>query len=334
MIVKYGKKMDFRDLGRDAEFIEKAGLQNADISQRTYKNGTANIDCCPICKSGSMQSLKEINCFQWKKCEMCGHFFVVNVPIEVSGIYEAGNEAQTEAYISDELFKKRRLLISKPKAEFIDSIIPPKKTKGLWVDIGCGVGELLSEAALLGWETVGFEADPNEVEFARSHGIEVRQTYISGNFDTEISENLSNAKVVSIINVLEHISSPLDWLNNVVAHMSKGAYLAIEVPREPSLTALCNLLGLPYKHMMTAGHYHIFTEKSMEVIQTHCSLEIMAKWCFGNGFVDLINTALLLSGHDVNSAVIDTILEKTPDVQSAVDEAGLSEAMIVVFRVV
>jgi 2-polyprenyl-3-methyl-5-hydroxy-6-metoxy-1,4-benzoquinol methylase len=335
MILKYGKKIDFRKQGRDIRWIEVTALENTEISKKASKKASIHVNSCPICKSTNITPLKEINYFFWNRCENCGHFFVSNVPSEVSDIYEEGNQAQKTVYISEELFVKRKELISKPKAEFINSVIKQlnDRNNGLWVEIGCGVGELLSEVSLLGWETIGFEADPNEVEFARKHGINVVQIYVRDSFDKEVSDSLKKADVISIINVLEHIVDPLKWITNIISFMKKGSYLVIEVPRETSITAFCNLAGLPYKHLVTAGHYHIFSEKSMQIIQNHCKLENIAKWCFGNGFVDLLNTILWLSNAQVDAHLLDNILDKANDIQQKIDECGLSEAMLLVYRV-
>jgi len=335
MLEIYGKKMDFRDLGRDLGFINSAASHNSLISRRALENGIQEIEACPICKDANKTQIKEINGLLWNKCDYCGHFFVSNVPLDVSSIYDTGNEAQKQAYIDEELFNKRKKLIAKPKAEFIDSVITESASadKGLWIDIGCGVGELLYEASALGYDTVGFEADPSEVTFAKNHGLNVIQTYIGSNQDSSASEYLSNAKIVTAFNILEHIADPLSWMKNIVSQMCKGGHLVIETPREPSLTGFCNLIGLPYKHMVTAGHLHIFTEKSMEIIQSECSLETIAKWCFGNGFVDLINTALILSDIEINNSILNDIFEKGDGIQKSIDEAGLSEVLFTIYKV-
>jgi len=334
LVTKYSKEIDFRNLDRNLDFIKTAAEHNSSISNKAFRSGTYEIDKCPICSSLGTIFLKEINKFLWNKCETCGHFFVSNLPTEISLIYEVGNEAQQTAYISDDLFIKRRKMISKPKAEFINSVVPSTDRKGLWVDIGCGVGELICEASALGWETIGFDADPNEVSFANKNGINVEQMYISENkvFNADFLKYLGKAKVVSAINVMEHIIDPVSWLDKVVGHLSNDTYIAIEVPREPSITSLCNIIGLPYKHMMTAGHYHIFTEDSMQIIQNKLKLEAIAKWCFGNGFVDLINTALWLSSAEIEESVLTTVLDKSQEVQKTIDEAGLSEAMIIITK--
>ena len=334
MIQKYGKEVDFRGLGRNLEFIKAAASQAAEISLQAVSKGVNLIDICPICKSGEKVSLIEINGCQWVRCTSCGQLYVRNIPHDISKIYIEGNEAQKQAYISEELFNKRREMISRPKAGFIDSVVMIyQEEKGLWVDLGCGVGELLCEASALGWEPLGYDADPNEVDFAANHGVNVIQAYINEGLDEQVISNLSKATVVSIINVIEHVIDPISWIKQIVSHMRTGSYLVIETPREPSLISLCNLAGLPYKHMVTAGHYHIFTEESMKIIQQQCLMELVAKWCFGNGYVDLIYTLLMLSEHKIDSALIDIVLENSNSIQCKIDEVGLSEVMILVYKV-
>ncbi len=63
----------------------------------------------------------------------------------------------------------------------------------------------------LGWDTVGYESDINEVNFAKSMGVDLKLAFLS----SEDMSIVSGARVASAINVLEHIESPTEFVRAI-----------------------------------------------------------------------------------------------------------------------
>lgn len=137
--------------------------------------------------------------------------------------------------------------------------------------------------------------------------------------------------------MIEHVCNPREWISAISAHMRSGSYLVVDTPREPSLARLANIacLSYNYKHLIPPEHINIFTEESLGILANESGFGWVGRWCFGTGFVDLLNSLLLLSDNPDLSNLesnFDDIRQASNHIQKAVDESGLANAMLCVFR--
>ena len=99
------------------------------------------------------------------------------------------------------------------------------------LDIGCGWCQFLKHAKDGSWEVKGLDPSPEAAVYGASEGLNVHV----GGFDdfTAIAEPFS---CVILKNVLEHIVSPVDFLQNIADNfLAKNSLIQIEVPNEFSL---------------------------------------------------------------------------------------------------
>ncbi len=337
MIVKYGKPINFLELGRDLRYLREAGHRYAALCERMAKLESVIVDTCPVCRSTLYVPIASINGFAYRECGNCGHVYLQEYPADLYAIYEKSSE-QKALYISETAFRQRCAVIAAPKAAFINQAAE-RNEAGLWLDLGCATGELLMEAAALGWRTLGFDADQEEVRFAVERGLNVKAAFLDMmQLDASIVSALREADVVSLLNILEHVEDPCLWLQTLHSHMKPGALLAVEVPRAPSLTRVMNMacLSINYKYMIPPLHLHVFSESSLCKVWG-MGFDPLAKWCFGNGFVDLMNTALLLSdnphfANNADTSCFNDIWRVADTVQRTIDEQGLSDVMLWVLK--
>ncbi len=100
-----------------------------------------------------------------------------------------------------------------------------------WLDVGCGIGNLLEAAKGRGCACYGLDADTSLISWAKENisGIE---------FDTA---NLNNIPfdppfdVISADNVLEHIDNPRRFLDSIHNLLAEDGLLVIRVPNYNSL---------------------------------------------------------------------------------------------------
>lgn len=324
---KKGKSTNWKKLKRTAEWRQTI----ADVNKEKVKSMAVfqpEFSLCPICAGKQFHFFVEIYSCKYSQCESCGHIFMQPSfdVVAIKKLYSGeGGSVQTLTYLDDELFSKRVEQITAPKVEYCNSIIGVGR--GLWVDIGCGTGELLIAAQKTGWTVKGFEADVVEVDFARRRGIEVIQEYImEGNV-----HELKDAKVVSLLSILEHVNNPLELLKTIGGSLLKGAFVVFEVPRHPSLSSFVNLAfpHLPYRHICPPAHLHIFTEKSVEIMLNGAGLKAVGIWEFGQDVVDLILTAANNAGLK-ESDLIERMSVLAADLQKVVDEQSLSDSLFMV----
>ena len=202
-----------------------------------------------------------------------------------------------------------------------------EKQIGKWIDIGCGVGEVLLAAANAGWSAFGIESDLEECNYAKSKGLNVINEYLPGDAFARL---LKGVQVVSLFNVLEHIFDPKQFLRNITNALDDG-FVIFEVPRHPSLSSLSSELfpNMACRHIYPPDHLHIFSDRSTNLLLEGTGFVIVGKWYFGQDFFDLICSAGANQGLATNS-VWTEIASIAPKVQQVIDDEGLADTVIVV----
>ena len=112
-------------------------------------------------------------------------------------------------------------------ADFFRSIarkVHTFKTSGKWLDIGCGSGYLLREAARLGYECTGI--DVNE-DFKAGDGIR----FLNADLDSAELER-DYFDIVSMVNVIDHIPNAAEILKKVNSLLKSGGLFFIHVQNE------------------------------------------------------------------------------------------------------
>lgn len=324
---KKGKEINWKDLNRNMDWRTETAKKKRKIAEGSavFQN---KIDC-PIC-SGSYEEFVEIYGYKYVECKSCGHIFM-NPPIteeKVKQLYSGkeGSSMQDHAYINKEVFETRIKQIAQPKVSYCNSIID---RRGLWVDIGCGVGELLVAAKNTGWKVRGIESDAREVEFAKGYDLDIVQDYVT----VDNTENLKDANVVSMINTLEHINKPCEFLKAVSSAVSEGTYVVVEIPRHPSLSSFVNLMfpRISYRHICPPDHLHIFTEKSLEIMLKDAGLEPVSMWEFGQDILDFILSAST-NIQKGKTDFINKIASLAPELQKVIDEKSMSNVIFMVTK--
>jgi Methyltransferase domain len=311
-----------RSLSRTIEWRREMGRRHEESARRLRP--ALVVERCPACEGTEHALFVVVFGFSYHECAGCGHLFLHNPPAPdaIATLY-AGTTQQTPIYVGEEVFRRRIEQIARPKADFCrEHVAPP----GIWFDVGCATGELLSAARELGFTPHGCEADSAHVEFARAQGFDV----IAGYVDAVPPELVARARVLSLLNLLEHIPSPRSWLERLTAPLESGAHLLIEVPRHPSLSSFSNLLhpDLASRHIYPPDHLHIFTEASLEHVLRACHLEARALWVFGQDYQELLYSSAANAGLR-ESAFFHRLADASASIQRAIDAENLCDVLLV-----
>lgn len=159
------------------------------------------------------------------RCRECGTVQQPALPRgeELVGLYREMEDAD---YLVQEAGRRRtarRLL------ELVGRHVPA----GRLLEVGCGHGLLLDEAARLGYEAVGLEPARSAAAHAReAYGLDVRELTVE---DPTLDDERYDAIVLA--DVLEHVEDPNAALDRCTALLADGGVLLVVTPDPSSPTA-------------------------------------------------------------------------------------------------
>jgi 2-polyprenyl-3-methyl-5-hydroxy-6-metoxy-1,4-benzoquinol methylase len=229
---------------------------SAPSSPTTFQQPT-----CPGCLSQSGQSyLKKFALFM-SRCTKCELVFTYPAPTleEVSPRY-------AQAWFENEYLPSFGINPSAPNCEhlrqrFLEelSFFDRYKKSGKLLDIGAGAGIFLWHARDRGWQVDGVELSEYGVNFARQHfGIQLvngtlqQSSYAPGSFD-----------VVTLQDVIEHISNPFEMLSDVNRLLRPGGIVSLATPNFSSLGRVIYqddwALISPVEHLCLFNKKSLFT---------------------------------------------------------------------------
>ncbi len=329
MKIRRGKQIDSEHLKRNLDKV--ASIKDATAFSSAISKGDI-LEHCPICRSVDAKDIVEIYGFLYRECLGCGTAFVVNPPAEDqlqaayrSDYYTAVNK---KLLANDQIIEYRVRQIAVPKVAFVKENITSKKNT--WLDVGCGVGEILSAAKNQGYEVLGLEANPMESEYGRkTFGIEVRNEYVS---ESTLGDYAGRYGVVSLFSVLEHVLSPNAILNDVARIQAKGDNLVVEVPHYPSIS-VASQISFPEqvnRMMHPPLHLFLFPLRALQSMLGAYGYEVKAAWFFGQDFYEMFSTLGLFNKDLNDSALHHALAPLVNDFQKVIDEHGLSDEVLIV----
>lgn len=325
--IKYGKRVNFAQLNRTIEWRKEISKSQADLAKKVISECDV-LENCPVCNNYEKTQVGMVYGFPYNECRQCNHVWSELIPNfdKIKNLYSGEGTEQTSQkaiYMSDEYFEKRIEMISFPKAKWASDFF---NEKGLWVDVGCATGELLTSAKRLGWETLGIESDKQQVEFARTKGHRVFEGYLTKD---NMGELLNSARIVSMLNLLEHLPDPYGWFESVVKATADDCSFVIEVPKHPSVSSFVNQMfpENSYRHMYSPDHLHLFSMNSLKKISEDFNLKPLGVWHFGQDIESLVYSIMMEKGDmKGNVNVIKNIL---PYLQNSLDQVECSDIVCI-----
>jgi SAM-dependent methyltransferase len=332
-----GKPLSVKQLGRDLDWklkMAEATRESADRVLRDFKS--SKLQKCPICQSTAFDPFLEVYGFLFVQCRECTHIFSQLLPDQEAmySIYGGKDQPklQHRVYLDPELFEIRAREIATPKVKHVtDFIGAPTANQNLWVDVGCSTGEIIAAAKNLGWSAQGFDTDPDEIAFANERGLNAECKLIDRSNAPMI---LGKARVVSFLNLLEHLSDPMGWFKVFSDHIPSGSYAVIEVPRYPSLSALA-MFAFPeliHRYLNPPLHIHLYSEISLNQLLESGGFEIQDIWTFGQDYEEILNSMSAHTKTPVPRALLEALAAASPEGQRATDTSNLSDVMLVTAR--
>lgn len=132
----------------------------------------------------------------------------------------------------------------------------PKNVRVL--DIGCGFGETLAYHKARGCDAYGVDADENIRQGAEKFGYNMRVGLFDPNdYDPEFFD------YVTMDQVIEHVSDPVEMLSQVRKIMKPGGILVLSTPNSNGWGS--KVFGDKWINWHVPYHLHHFSKKSMQI---------------------------------------------------------------------
>lgn len=224
---------------------------------------------CPACK------LSEIKFYGCKKghdfwrCNNCDMVFIWPIPINLNDIYSKdyfvnssknGNFGYTN-YDSDK--ESMRSVFEK-----ILTDLEGKTNDRRLFDVGAATGYFLDLAKKRGWFTAGTEISAYAAQIANERGhqvccLDLDQLTVDSKFN-----------VVTMWDVLEHVSRPREYITKAGEILNEGGLLAINTINRSSLVA--RVMRLNWHLVVPPEHLNYFSQKSLRLMLEQNDFEIVS----------------------------------------------------------
>ena len=213
--------------------------------------GNERLSCvkdaqCPVVVDAAAFRVTDANYGQSAavyRCAVCG-FRQCTDFADVLSFYQKMDDPGYEASREPRALQAAKLL----------KLVKPHRKTGRLLDVGAGSGILVEVAGRAGFQAEGVEPSDWMVRRATEHGVTVHHGVlpmpgITGPYD-----------VVTLVDVIEHVSDPIDLLKQARAVMAPNAVGLVITPDVASLAA--RLMGKSWWHYRLA-HICYFERKTL-----------------------------------------------------------------------
>jgi SAM-dependent methyltransferase len=139
---------------------------------------------------------------------------------------------------------------------------------GTLVDVGCGMGALLTQARQRGWRGIGFDPSPSAVAEARAQGLEAYELAWPPCGVPDASVN-----AVVFLNVLDHLLTPFAALEEARRVLRPRGWVYVRVPNAPLHVAWSRVLSLVGVDDVTIMHLYGFGRRALRHHLTRLGFE-------------------------------------------------------------
>jgi len=236
----------------------------------------------------------------YKICTVCSH---------LNGEYEDTNAFCKAVYTSNdgkkyaenydsnslEEYNYRVSSIYMPKAEFLytslkNDLSNPNKLE--YLDFGSGSGYFVAALNSMGLKNIsGTEVSKVQVSLGNSMiGKELLTVHQLEHTNKVLAE--TDAKVVSLIGVLEHLQEPRKAIE-CIAKNPNIEYFYLSVPLFSLSVYIEMLTDDMFHRQLQGGHTHLYTEESLNYLAEEFKFDVVSQWWFGSDMIDLYRSFLL-----------------------------------------
>ena len=193
------------------------------------------LDACPVCAGREFRPVMQVDSHPVVRCTRCGLQLTNPQPsdAELAAIYGPNyvlveNDAAGEAMV----LQSKRATADHYLDVLAAAGVP---TRGQLLEIGCGQGNFLRQAANRGFDVTGVEYSQFACERARAN-LEERGRVLQGEI-TVLSGEAAAYDVCVLCDVIEHVRDPALFLREIIRLLRPGGILLVVTPSLASWSA-------------------------------------------------------------------------------------------------
>ena len=229
---------------------------------------------CPNCNGKKNKKSFEKGRFSYFLCPECGTLFVnPRPPKNILDLFYMSSKAVKASVKSlVDMERGRMKYIFQPRSRLIlDFLREMGKKKGDLLEVGCSVGTMLKIIKEKSKFNV-YGVDPSMWAFEKSRekGLKVYQKTLE-----EYEPGNKKYDVVLNFETIEHVFSPIEFLNKINQITKKGGYLVFTTPNYHGFDMLT--LGRYYKNIHAPCHLNYFNVNSIDLILKRAGYGVVKK---------------------------------------------------------
>jgi SAM-dependent methyltransferase len=213
-----------------------------------------------LCGHSALRVLRRVENVDLVECSRCRLTFVdpFPSPAEVSSLYTDSyfaRERGVGGYVDYAAASALKLLSFRG---ILDRIEPRLPSAPRLLDIGAAHGLMLDLAAARGWrDAVGVEPDPTAAKLARDKGHEI----ICGLLPEALDHVAGQFDVISLLDVVEHFTRPLEELQRLRARLRPGGLIVLVTPDFGGVFR--PIMGARWPHLKPNEHLWYFRKGTL-----------------------------------------------------------------------
>lgn len=250
------------------------------LSSQKHRILSADQFSCTLCKNKTGKMV-----FEWEegyqlfKCDHCG---AVSPNIEkenIESVYNSNDYYERIMRAIHNQYEYRKEQFGKNRYDYIINRLGLTPSKVKVLDVGCGAGYFLSVLKDNNVSCKGLEVTPHLVKYCQDRGLNVGLNKLS-------EEPNGEYDVITLFDVLEHLSNPVLMMDTVERKLKKGGHCIIFTPNIDSvgfelMQAKQNTLS-PFEHLC------FLNDKSLDYLLSKVDLTLTSVETFGLDIMDYL----------------------------------------------
>jgi 2-polyprenyl-3-methyl-5-hydroxy-6-metoxy-1,4-benzoquinol methylase len=175
---------------------------------------------------------------------------------------------------------------------------------GRMLEIGCGTGVFLAEAARSGhWELMAVEPSQEAADYVRK---ELKIPVLATRF-SEADLPQGSFDLITLWNVLEHLDNPVADIRRMASLLKKGGWLVFSIPNMESLDA--KLFGRYWIGWDLPRHLYFFPQNQLKQILQEAGLRLVDRQSIAGSHAALeLSLQFLYRGKGIHNPLASALL--------------------------